>query len=291
MTQSSRLVLGKTLAVVVAALMLALSAAVPASANPSHGLNDWTCRPSPAHPRPVVLLHGAMTNATMSWPVIGPQLAANGYCVFAPTYGGRLPVVPVGGIDFVEKSAWEISAYLDRVFEATQAEKVDLVGHSLGGFEAVFIPKFIPGKAKRIGHVVSLGAPIHGTDYSRALRLEEALLLRPPADFVNKELICAPCVQLEDGGDSVDQLETGRITRPGIDYTMIATQHDEAATPPDIAFITEPGVKNIYVQHYCPSDLSGHLGLLDNSAVNGLILRALDPGHKRRIACGLSIPG
>ncbi|MFD0687277.1 esterase/lipase family protein [Actinomadura fibrosa] len=290
MTSSVRATVGKALAVASTALMLAVAAAVPAGATPSSGLNDWTCRPSPAHPYPVVLLHGAVLNAQLNWLYYGPQLAAAGYCVFAPTHGGRLPVVPLGGVDFVEKSAREAASYMDRVLEATQAEKVDLVGYSLGGFESVFIPKFIPGKAERIRHVVSLGGPIHGTDYGGLLKLEEALLLRAPADYLHENFGCAPCVQLEEGGDPVDQLLTGRITRPGIDYTMIASQHDEFVTPPDRAFIPEPGVKNIFVQHYCPSDISGHAGLLYNAAVGALIQRALDPGHKRRIPCGLSLP-
>jgi triacylglycerol lipase len=49
--------------------------------------NDFGCRPTAAHPRPVVLLHGLGSRAELNWWVIGPKLAAAGFCVFAPTDG------------------------------------------------------------------------------------------------------------------------------------------------------------------------------------------------------------
>lgn len=51
------------------------------------GENDWTCRPSAAHPRPVVLVHGTGGNAATNWVTYAALLHNNGYCVYALTYG------------------------------------------------------------------------------------------------------------------------------------------------------------------------------------------------------------
>src|SRR5262245_31811834 len=53
------------------------------------GANNWSCRPSAAHPRPVVLVHGTIENQTNNWQAASATLANNGYCVFAFNFGGR----------------------------------------------------------------------------------------------------------------------------------------------------------------------------------------------------------
>src|SRR6202000_637983 len=50
------------------------------------GPNDWTCRPTKAHPEPVVLVHGLTGNQATNWQTYAPLLKNNGYCVDAVTY-------------------------------------------------------------------------------------------------------------------------------------------------------------------------------------------------------------
>lgn len=51
------------------------------------GVNDWDCEPTAEHPRPVVLVHGTAANAQINWNAMAPTLKAEGYCLFAPTFG------------------------------------------------------------------------------------------------------------------------------------------------------------------------------------------------------------
>src|SRR3954470_22336590 len=103
--------------------------------SPPPGANDWACRPSAAHPRPVVLVHGLFANMTDNWQTMSPLLANNGYCVFALTYGTTSTTSPgdqFGGLTTMEASAAQLRTYVNRVLQATGAKKVDLVGHSEG---------------------------------------------------------------------------------------------------------------------------------------------------------------
>ncbi|MGD3113082.1 lipase, partial [Streptomyces sp. YGL11-2] len=42
------------------------------------GWNDFSCRPSVAHPRPVVLVHGTLGNGLDNWLGLAPYLVARG---------------------------------------------------------------------------------------------------------------------------------------------------------------------------------------------------------------------
>ena len=88
-------------------------AAALAPGTPPPGSNDWSCRPTAAHPYPVVLVHGLFANMTDNWQTMSPLLANNGYCVFALTYGNDAgapaPLDEVGGLAPMEQSGAELA--------------------------------------------------------------------------------------------------------------------------------------------------------------------------------------
>src|SRR3954469_1809333 len=137
---------------------LALAVLLPAAAGaqvpydpdtPPPGANDWTCKPTAAHPNPVVLVHGLSANAEANWYWMAPKIAAQGYCVYALTYGRETSNPPPfnynGGLKPMEDSVLELSAFVDRVLAATGAQQVDIVGHSERSLMPDYYLRFVPG--------------------------------------------------------------------------------------------------------------------------------------------------
>ena len=154
------------------------------------GANNWACRPSVAHPRPVVLVHGTFGDMSDSWQALSPLLANNGYCVFALNYGsadgsGALGVYGVGDIP---QSAQQLATFVDQILTATKARQVDIVGHSQGGMMPRYYMKFLGGAAK-VHTLVGLAPSNHGTTID-GLSTVSAYL--PDADQFTGA-VCAAC--------------------------------------------------------------------------------------------------
>jgi Lipase (class 2) len=263
---------------------LSLLSGGTATAAPSSGFNDWSCRPSAAHPRPVVLLHGLGGNGPGHFSFLGPFLAGQGYCAFAPTYGQATPAIPVGGTVSIERSAPEIAQFLARVRGTTGASKLDLVGHSEGAFQALWGPKF-QGYASTVNTVVALAPPTHGTTFGGLVSFGDFLGLRPLVDLVLNTFGCQFCDEAITGGPAVRKLTTGPIAQPGISYTILASRSDVLVTPAETSFVHETGVRNAYVQDTCPADPVGHIGMAFDTGIARMIANALDPAHPGRVVC------
>jgi hypothetical protein len=257
-----------------------------AATAPSAGFNDWSCRPSAAHPDPVVLLHGLGGNGPGNFSTLGPYLASAGFCVYAPTYGEAIPGIPVGGLTPIPRSATEIDAFIGQVLAATGAAKADLVGHSEGGFQALYGPKFVPGEAASIARVVALAPPTHGTTVASLVTIGDDLGVSPLADAIIAAG-CPACSALTTGSSLVTGLNTGPVTQQGIAYTIIASTHDELVTPYGTEFVHEPGVSNETVQDFCPLDPVGHIGLAYDPDVAQLVRDALDPAQPVPVTCSV----
>ena len=147
---------------VVPAATAATAATAEAESAPSRGWNDYSCKPSAAHPRPVVLVHGTFANSVDNWLGLAPYLVNRGYCVFSLDYG-QLPGVPFfNGLGPIDKSAEQLKTFVDKVLAATGAAEADLVGHSQGGMMPRHYLKFLGGAAK-VNALVGIAPDNHGT--------------------------------------------------------------------------------------------------------------------------------
>ncbi|MER7490198.1 alpha/beta fold hydrolase [Streptomyces sp. NPDC126497] len=267
-----------------AALLLAAGLTLPTAAHaaaPRSGWNDWSCRPSAAHPRPVVLVHGTFGNSVDNWLGLAPYLKHRGYCVFSLDYG-QLPGVPLfHGLGPVEESAEQLDAYVDRVLAATGAAETDIVGHSQGGMMPRHYLTFLGG-ADEVNALVGIAPSNHGTTLGGLTRL---LPYFPGAE----DLLDGSTPALADqvaGSDFLAALNAGGDTVPGVRYTVIATRYDEVVTPYRSQYLTGPNVRNVLLQDLCPLDLSEHLAIaLFDRVVFHEVANALDPAHAEPTTC------
>ncbi|WP_327269969.1 lipase family protein [Streptomyces sp. NBC_01218] len=281
-----------------AALLLAVAALVgpsvaAASAAPSaggaaaatSGWNDYSCKPSAAHPRPVVLVHGTFGNSVDNWIVLAPYLVARGYCVFSLDYG-QLPGVPVfNGLGPIDRSAAQLSTFVDKVLAATGKAKADLVGHSQGGMMPNYYLKFLGGAAK-VNALVALAPDNHGTTL---LGLTNLLPYFPGA----ASLLTAATPGLADqvaGSPFVTKLNSVPDTVAGVHYTVISTRYDEVVTPYRTQYLSGANVRNVLLQDLCAVDVSEHvaIGTVDRIAFHE-VANALDPVHATPTNCASAL--
>ncbi len=252
---------------VLVALALTLVFAAPAAAQAPGisppGANDWTCKPSSAHPYPIVLVHGTFGDMTVSWNLISPRLKQDGYCVFALDYGNR-------ATGPIEDSAAQLRDLVDRVLAATGARKVSVVGHSQGGMMPRYYVKFLGG-ASKVDDLIGLAPSNHGTSNPGALLLDGAGL-------------CYSCGQQATGSAFLTNLNAGDETPGEVSYTAIETRYDEVVIPYTSAFLS--GATNVLLQERCPLDVAEHLGIIYDAVALRWVRNALarpgpaDPGFR-----------
>ncbi|MBD0738341.1 esterase/lipase family protein [Streptomyces sp. CBMA29] len=266
-----------------AAMVVAPAATASASANsaPSSGWNNFSCRPSAQHPRPVVLVHGTFGNGTDNWLAFAPYLVQRGYCVYSFDYG-MLPGVPlIGGLGPIADSAQQLSDFTDRVLAASGTSKVDIVGHSQGGMMPRYYLRFLGGAAK-VNTLVGLAPDNHGTTLDGLTKL---LPYFPGAADALHGI--TPGLADQVAGSAFQQhLNAGGDTVPGVHYTVISTIYDEVVTPYTTQALSGPDVHNVVLQKLCPVDVSEHvaIGLTDRIAFHEAA-NALDPAHATPTTC------
>jgi triacylglycerol esterase/lipase EstA (alpha/beta hydrolase family) len=231
---------------------LATGAAAPA------GSNDWNCKPSAAHPKPIVLVHGTVENQRSNWNAISPALKNDGYCVFSFNYGaGSFTVGQFYGLAAISSSAAELKTFVDKVLAATGKSKVDLVGHSQGGMMPRWYIQFLGGAAK-VDRLVALAATNKGTTMSGIANLA-SIVPGLAKTFVFSW--CGACKDQIIGSAALTQLNAGGGTSPSVKYTNIITKYDEITTPYTNGQLSGSNVSNITVQDGCFIDLSEHLAI------------------------------
>jgi triacylglycerol lipase len=280
--------------------LTARAAAAPASAPdgpaalldpPPPGSNDWHCKPSDEHPNPVVLVHGLGANQAANWGYLAPLLADHGYCVFSLTYG-RNPLAPpplsqVGGLQPMEESSLELAAFVALVRKVTDADKVDIVGHSEGSLMPDYYVKFRGGD-EYVDKYVAMTPLWDGTNTAALASANQAAVaigLGPGLGTVFLPL-CGSCREFLHGSPFLKKLaRDGGPAVDGVTYTTIMTTHDEAVVPYTSGRLHGDDVTNIVLQDHCPQDLSEHVGVAFDPVAAQYIVNALDPDHAKPVHC------
>ena len=276
---------------VLAAAVLCCVMSAPASAemslaNPPPGANDFSCKPTKAHPNPVVLVHGLGATMGENWSYISPILAKQGYCVFALTYGVDPRFSFVGGVLPIEQSAHELGRFVKRVRHATGAKKIDLVGHSEGTFMPEYWLKYLGG-AKFVRRYVAMTPLYHGTTLYGISNARDVLARFGVSQTLIEQIsqFCASCPQFLAGSGMVKNLNRGGAAGPGIAYTTIPTRYDELVQPYTSGILNAPNVTNHVLQDVCPTDISEHVAEAFDPVVAQIVVNALDPPRAKPVSC------
>ena len=127
--------------------------------------------------RPVLLVHG-FAGTKSSWSLVAHTLRARGLTVEAMSYP------PLG--TSVEQLAERLVAEVETILCATGADKVHLVGHSLGG---VVIAQALTDRRLngRVDKVITLGSPFGGSPWAGVLPfLDIVRALRPGSPLLRR---------------------------------------------------------------------------------------------------------
>ncbi|KIA63388.1 lipase [Nocardia vulneris] len=252
------------------------------------GTNDWSCKPTAAHPEPVVLVHGTWGNAYNDFAGMSQPLASAGHCVFAFDYGaadvahGGLGASLPGryGVGDIAESADQLATFVDRVRASSGAQQVNVVAFSQGAPLSRWYVKYGGGQQK-VHHLISLAGTNHGTTASGILSLARTITtLGVDAIGPTRIILGQAVIQQTIGSEFLGRLNADGDTVPRVDYTVIGTRYDEVSTPYQLTFL-QPGpdarVRNITLQDGCEQDLSDHLNLSYSPRAQSIVLNALDP--------------
>lgn len=287
---------------VIAALAVmprALAEPAPDPADGPAGANDWSCHPSAAAPDPVVLVHGAGTDAPQSFAELAPLLQQAGYCVFAANFGrARLLSGPAGlpsrvnwpgtgpmaaeltgrvvyGVADIASTAAELDEFVGRVRDATGAKRVALVGHSTGG---TVIRQFLHTHPGAASTVVTLATPYRGSTFAGLpAHYPDLAALGLDGPQIAAQVYGTAGAEQAVGSPVLARLDAGGETAPGVRWTAIASRADEVITPPRSALLAAPtgADRNIWVQDGCSPRPVTHAGLLTDPHALELVLSAL----------------
>jgi len=125
-------------------------------------------------PRPIILVHGYAMNRA-NFLMLARRLHTAG---LGPVYGFEY-----WSLGKVSSAARKLGLYVEAVREATGADRVDIVGHSMGGLVGRYLIT-LGGGAAQVRSLITLGAPHGGADLSvfgvgrpvKELKAESSLL-------------------------------------------------------------------------------------------------------------------
>lgn len=149
---------------------------------------------------------------------------------------------------------------LGELLEGDPETRVDVVAHSMGGLVLRQALSESPELAARMGRVVTLGTPHHGTGLLRHLRFGPVYRM------------------MSRGAPYLEELPTFAETAPGAKVTTVASRHDLVVYPVETAHLD--AAERITLEGI------GHLGLLTEPEVHELVAARLPARWPDRSAGG-----
>ncbi|KAG0276079.1 hypothetical protein BGZ95_008030 [Linnemannia exigua] len=252
-------------------------APVTTSKSVHSGYNDWDCRPSAAHPRPVILVHATLFTKE-SWGVFGPKIAEQGYCVYSLTYGRYwktlLPMI--GAIAPAVDNAKEVGA-----------SQADFIGHSQGGVLPRYWVQYQGGKGK-MHSMIGISAINHGTSWQGLAPMLEKLKGMVQFLTFNNDLVTKAAPALQDimsTSQFVKDLNAHGETLPDVFQANIVTKYDEIVSPYKSSFQSGEGVVNVVLQDLCGSAYVEHALMVTSKTTLRWVLNQLDPSTASPANC------
>jgi pimeloyl-ACP methyl ester carboxylesterase len=152
---------------------------------------------------PVLLIHGFLGTRGSLYE-LERRLVEDGFMVFSFNLG------PVNSRD-VRTSAFKIHRKIESILSQTSVQKIDIVGHSMGGLIGLYYIKKLGG-AKRVRRLIMMGSPVHGTWAALA-------------GVVTLGMFSASSWQLLPRSRFLDELNQGPLP-PDVDVVTLAAARD-----------------------------------------------------------------
>ena len=199
----------------------------------------------PGEKRPLLLVHGMYVNGGALF-LLKRRLAAAGWTS-----------IYLLDLDFrrghIAALSDQVIARVEEILVATGADRVDALGHSLGGV-VIFHTLLRGGGERSLGTCLALGAPFHGT---RMANFSSSPLLRQFAP--GSPMLGDLCAKLEAPG------AVSSLTR----LVSIWSNYDNVVLPNTSAVLPSPPAENIRV------DFVGHVSMLFSATVARQVERVL----------------
>ncbi|KQS73853.1 lipase [Modestobacter sp. Leaf380] len=197
---------------------------------------------------PVVLVHGMVDNRSV-FTVMRRGLRRRGFsCVGTWDYS---PLV-----QDVREAADQLGAHLEQVCRETGHDRVNVVGHSLGGLVARYLVQRLDDS--RVRSLVTLGSPHSGSLWAHALPIPLARQLRPGSALVQELQLPAP----------------GRHTP----ITAVYSDLDQLVVPSSSGRVDHPDLRarNVLVRGVGHMSLPIHRGVVEEVAATFAGHRSVD---------------
>lgn len=259
------------------------------------GVNNWSCKLTPEHPKPVVLLHGAYMSMYTAWSNFGPRLADEGYCVYAINYGREedsafAKMTELNGTGPIDKSVEQVWMFIQGLMAHTGAQKIDLIGYSEGGLQGQLLTHRHRGNY--VDNFISIGGVVKGTTLGGVANLIPVLKKTGgDVDGFIASLGGQGTNDMVAGSAIVKEANAGGDVLPGIQYTAISSQYDLVAYPMENTQFTKgPSVRNIVLQDGCSKDKSEHLSEVYNDRTYAYVSNTLAGKTVHQVPCDVVLP-